>query len=141
MTAFTKAVEAAGKSFDHELRNLYVSPALAQALIDAGAPFGNTPSEVSKTLQAQFPIVEDISNDEMLDVFEDVLRLQTDKDGKLPLTLVVLDEMQQYINDDNEKAEHVQHLVEGCSSRFGSRVLVVATGQAALTANPDACRS
>ena len=74
-------------------------------------------------------------------VFEDVLRLQSDKDGKLPLTLVVLDEMQQYINDDNAKAEHVQHLVEGCSSRFGSRVLVVATGQAALTANADAAEA
>lgn len=131
-----EAVEDAGKSFDHELRNLYVSPALAQALIDAGAPFGDTPAEVSKTLQAQFPIVEDISNDEMLNVFEDVLRLQMQKDGSLPLTLVVLDELQQYIDDDNQKAEHVQHLVEGCSSRFGSRVLVVATGQAALTANP-----
>ena len=30
----------------------------------------------------------------------------------------------------------MQHLVEGCSSRFGSQVLIVATGQAALTANP-----
>ena len=57
-------------------------------------------------------------------------------DGKLPLTLVVLDEMQQYIDDDNDKALNVQNLVEGCSSRFGSQVLVVATGQAALTANP-----
>ena len=30
-------------------------------------------------------------------------------DGKLPLTLVVLDEMQQYINDDNKIAEQVQY--------------------------------
>ena len=30
-------------TFDHELRNLYVSPVLAQALIDAGASFGDTP--------------------------------------------------------------------------------------------------
>ena len=44
--------------------------------------------------------------------------------------------MQQYIDDDNAKALQVQDLVEGCSSRFNSQVLVVATGQAALTANP-----
>lgn len=130
------AVEAAGKSFEHELRNLYVSPVLAQALIDSGATFGETPSEVSSTLQSQFPMVDDISNNDMLDAFEQVLRLQSTTSGKLPLTLVALDEMQQYINDDNAKALHVQDLVEGCSSRFGSQVVIVATGQAALTANP-----
>ncbi len=130
------AIEAAGKSVEHELRNLYVSPVLADALIQAGAKFGTTPAEVSAALQAQYPSVDDVSSDEMLDTFEEVLRLQTTTAGKLPLTLVVLDEMQQYINDENARAEHVQHLVEGCSSRFGSQVLVVATGQAALTATP-----
>ncbi len=130
------AIEAKGKNLAHELRNLYVSPVLAQALIDAGASFGETPATVSAALQTQFPMVDDISNDEMLNTFEEVLRLQNPDAGKLPLTLVVLDEMQQYINDDNSKALQVQDLVEGCSSRFNSQVLVVATGQAALTANP-----
>ncbi len=134
--AVRSQVERAGKDFDHELRNLYVSPVLAQALIDAGATFGDSPAAVSTTLQTQFPMLDDISNDDMLDAFEQVLRLQSTTDGKLPLALVVLDEMQQYINDDNVKALNVQDLVEGCSSRFGSQVLIVATGQAALTANP-----
>ena len=129
-------VEAAGKAFEHELRNLYVSPVLAQALIDAGATFGVTPAAVSTALQNQYPTVDDISNDEMLDTFEQVLKLQTTTSGKLPLALVILDEMQQYINDDGKVAENVQYLVEGCTSRFGSQVVVVATGQAALTANP-----
>jgi len=129
-------INDAGKSLDHELRNLYVSPVLAQALIGAGAAFGDTPAAVSATLQKQFPTVDDVSNDEMLDVLEQVLRLESDTEGKLPLTLIVLDEMQQYIDDDNAKALNVQDLVEGCSSRFGSQVLIVATGQAALTANP-----
>ncbi len=129
-------VEGAGKDFDYELRNLYVSSVLAQSLIDSGASFGETPAAVSAALQTQYPSVEDISNDDLLDAFEQVLRLQSTADGKLPLALVVLDEMQQYINDDNAKALNVQDLVEGCSSRFGSQVLIVATGQAALTANP-----
>lgn len=130
------AVEDAGKDIDHELRNLYVSPVLAQALIEAGAKFGDDQAAVSATLQIQFPMVDDISNSEMLDAFEEVLKMQSSGEGKMPLALVVLDEMQQYINDDNEKALNVQDLVEGCSSRFGSQVLIVATGQAALTANP-----
>ena len=134
--AVRSAVEAAGKDFDHELNNLYVSPVLAKALIEAGASFGTTPAEVSKTLQAQYPMVKDIGNDEALDVLGEVLRLQSDTDGKLPLTLVVLDEMQQYLGEDNVRALQVQDLVEGCSSRFDSQVLIVTTGQAALTANP-----
>jgi hypothetical protein len=132
----SRAVEAAGREFNHELRNLYVSPVLAQALIDAGAKFADTAPAVSVALQTQFPMVDDISNGEMIDTFEQVLRQQSTAQGKLPLTLVVLDEMQQYINDDNAKALNVQDLVEACSSGFGSQVLIVATGQAALTANP-----
>lgn len=129
-------IESSGKNLEYELRNLYVSPILAEGLIQAGAKFGKTPADVSAALQAQYPPVDDISNDEMLDTFEEVLQLKTTTTGKIPLTLIALDEMQQYINDDGKKAEDVQHLVEGCSARFGSQVLVVATGQAALTATP-----
>ena len=129
-------VEGSGRNFEHELRNLYVSPVLAGALLEAGVTFGETTAEISKALQSQYPMAEDISNDEMLDAFEQVLKLKSKSDGQLPLALVVLDEMQQYINDEGTKAEHVQYLVEGCSARFGSQVVVVATGQAALTANP-----
>jgi hypothetical protein len=129
-------IESKGKSLTHELRNLYVSPVLAQALIDAGATFGTTPGAVSAALQAQFPMVDDIDRAQMLNVMEDVLRLQGTVAGKIPLTLIVLDEMQQFINDDNKVAEQVQYIAEDCASRFNSQVLVVATGQAALTANP-----
>jgi hypothetical protein len=130
------SVEGEGRDFAYEFRNLYVSSALAQALIEAGATYGDSPAAVSATLQAQFPMAEDISEKDMLDTFEEVLKLETSTEGKLPLVLVVLDEMQQYINDDNAKALEVQGLAEACSSKFGSQVLIVATGQAALTANP-----
>ena len=87
------------------------------------------------------PTTKDITDDEMFDVMDDVLRLQSTTDEKLPLTLVVLDEMQQYIGDDNEKALAVQHIVEGCSARFDSQVLFVATGQSALDGERRRCRS
>lgn len=130
------AVTAAGGDLDSELNDLYVSPVLAEALIDAGASFGETPDAVSTALQAQFPMVEDISNEQMLDTFEQVMRLQSRDGKKLPLTLVVLDEMQQYINEDGDKALAVQGIAESCASMFNSQVLVVATGQSALTATP-----
>ena len=70
--------------------------------------------DVRDLLKTQFPpATKDITDDEMFDVMDDVLRLQSTTDGKLPLTLVVLDEMQQYIGDDNEKALAVQNIVEG----------------------------
>ena len=112
------ALDAAGKSFRQEIRNLYVSPVLAKALIGAGATFGDTPAAVSAALQKQFPTVDDISRADMTDTFKEVLRLQSSTEGKLPLTLVVLDEMQQHINDDNEKAEKVQYIAEDCSARI-----------------------
>jgi hypothetical protein len=88
-------------------------------------------------LKTQFPpITKDVTDDEMFDVMDDVLRLQSTTPGKSPLTLVVLDEMQQYLGDDNDKALTVQNIVQGCSARFESRVLFVATGQSALTATP-----
>ena len=49
------AVVANGRNFEHELRNLYVSPVLAEALLGAGVTFGETTAEVSKALQNQYP--------------------------------------------------------------------------------------
>ncbi|MEJ7787182.1 MAG: BREX system P-loop protein BrxC, partial [Solirubrobacteraceae bacterium] len=132
------AVLAAGKTMDYALRTMYVSPVLSQALIDAGATFGDTPATVSAALQAQYPTVDDVSNDGVLDAFEAVLQLQSERAGRLPLTLIVLDEMQQYVSDDGDRSEDVRELVESCASRFSSQVLVVATGQAALSAGGPA---
>ena len=112
-------------------------PVIAKALLEADASLGDSVKDVRDLLRTQFPpTTKDITDDEMFDVMDAVLRLQSSAEGKLPLTLVVLDEMQQYIGEDNEKALAVQNIVEGCSARFESQVLFVATGQSALTATP-----
>jgi hypothetical protein len=133
----TAAVDAAGKSFDKEVHDLYVSRVIAKALLEADDSLGDSVKDVRELLKTQFPpTTKDITDDEMFGVMDDVLRLQSTTEGKLPLTLVVLDEMQQYIGEDNEKALAVQNIVEGCSARFESQVMFVATGQSALTATP-----
>ncbi|OBG23488.1 hypothetical protein A5765_18805 [Mycolicibacterium celeriflavum] len=135
--AVRAAIEAEGRTYSKEIHDLYVSPIIAKALLDADTSLGNSVKDVRDLLKTQFPpTTKDVTDDEMFDVVEDVLRLQSTTPGKWPLTLVVLDEMQQYIGDDNEKALTVQNIVEGCSARFESQVLVVATGQSALTATP-----
>src|ERR1017187_6166625 len=130
-------VEAAGKSLSKEINDLYVSPIIAKSLLDLDPTLGSSVKDVRDLLTAQFPpTTEDITDAELFNVMDDVLRLQSATGGKLPLTLVVLDEMQQYIGDDNEKALAVQNIVEGVSAKFQSQVLFVATGQSALTATP-----
>ena len=105
LDAVRAAVEAEGRTFDKEVHDLYVSPVIAKALLDADPTLGSSVKDVRELLKAQFPpTTKDVTDDEMFDVMDDVLRLQSTTPGKLPLTLVVLDEMQQYIGDDNDKA-------------------------------------
>ncbi|MFX1818451.1 BREX system P-loop protein BrxC [Pseudarthrobacter sp. CC4] len=135
--AVCAAVEATGRTFDKEVHDLYVSPVIAKSLLDADPTLGSSVKDVRDLLKTQFPpTTRDVTDEEMFDVMDDVLRLQSTTSGMLPLTLVVLDEMQQYLGDDNEKALIVQNIVQGCSARFESSILFVATGQSALTATP-----
>jgi hypothetical protein len=137
LDAVHSALDAASQSFDKEIHDLYVSPIIAQALMDIDPSLGGSAKEIRELLKTQFPpTTRDVTDDEMFNAVDDVLRLQSNADGKLPLTLIVLDEMQQYLDDDNAMALSVQNIVQGCSARFKSQVLFVATGQSALTATP-----
>ncbi len=114
-----------------ELKNLHVSPIMANALLEALPGFASDAKEVRDMLRAQYKIVNDVTNDEMVSAIMDTLAVN----GELPLTLIVLDEVQQYIGDDVQKAYDVQELVETFSGngRLNSRLLFVATGQSALS--------
>lgn len=135
--AVKAGVEDRGKEFDRELRNLYVSPVIAESLLDAYPGFASSPAEARGLLKAQYPNVDDISDDEFLTTLEYVLELQSEKPGKLPLTLLVFDELQQFLGEDLGRTLQVQNVVEACSARFGSHLLFVGTGQAALRATPQ----
>ena len=135
--AVRAGVEARGADFTEELQNLYVSLELAESLMEAIPGWATDPDEVSRRLELQFPAKEEISNDELVDTMEAVLGLQSERNGKLPLTLLIFDELQQSIGNKSDRALDVQELVEACSSHFGSHVLFVGTGQAALEATPQ----
>ena len=59
------------------------------------------------------------------------------KAGELPCTLLAFDEMQQTIGEDTVRALEVQAIVEDLCSEFGTRLLVVGTGQSAIQATPQ----
>ncbi len=130
-------VERSGKDFTRELLNMYVSPVLAQSLLDMIPGFATNQTEARSFLKTQYPNRDDISDDELVSTMEDVLALQSSKEGILPCTLLIFDELQQYIEVDSSRTLQVQNTVEACSSQFGSRLLFVATGQAALQATPQ----
>lgn len=114
-----------------ELKNLHVSPILHKAILEVTPGIGSDIKEVREMLRAQYNIVDDVTNDEMVSAIVEAIS----NDGELPLTLVVLDEVQQYIGDSVQKAFDVQEVVETCSgaSELKSKLLFVATGQSALS--------
>lgn len=132
--AVRAAVEASGRVFANELNNLYVSDILAKSLLAVYPDFAESPALARQLLRENYPNREDISDSDFLVTIEEVLALQSKAVGKLPLTLLVFDELQQFLGEDQQRTLNVQNVVELCSTRFGSRVLFVATGQSALTA-------
>lgn len=125
-------VETEDRDFRRELNDLYVSPRIAKALLEADPSFANDERQAKESLRAQFPKPKDITNDEFAIALQDVLA----PDGNMPCTVVILDEVQQYIGDDTSRSYVVQEVVEACSKRFGDRLLFVGTGQTALSGTP-----
>lgn len=121
-------IRTAKKDFDKELRSMYVSPLLAQALLTVMPDLANNLGEVRALLKAQFPLVNNIGDEQMYQAVVDAIAIE----GEIPATLVVLDELQQYIGDNGDRAYEVQLVTEECCKRFGGRLLFVATGQSAL---------
>lgn len=133
--AVKNGVEAAQKSFEGELRNMYVSPILARSLLNVYPQFAASEGEARQLLKAQYPSLTDISDDDLVATMSDVLALKSTTPGKIPCTLIILDELQQYAGENADRTLRIQNVVEACSSRFGSRLLFVATGQSALQAS------
>ena len=98
------AVEAAGKSFERELNNLYVSGPIARAVMACDTNFAAVEAERETALKAQFPPrSSDITTEEFLQYQGGALKL-VGRDGRIPCTLLVLDEVQQYIGDSNDRS-------------------------------------
>ncbi|HZL07237.1 MAG TPA: BREX system P-loop protein BrxC, partial [Coriobacteriia bacterium] len=127
-------VESRGKSFAKELTNLYVAQALPEALLAARPDFASDGAAVRGLLKEQFPNRSDIDEGELVAAMRDVLELQSSVAGRAPLTLIVLDELQQFIGEDSQKTLDVDSLAQAISQEFESRVLLVAAGQSAMGA-------
>ena len=126
------AVEAQGRGFRRELNDMYVSPLIAKGLLAADPNFADSEKDARAALRLQFPRPNDITTDEFVTALQDALA----PDGEMPCTVIILDEVQQYIGDDTGRSFVVQEVVEACSKRFGDRPLFLGTGQTALSGTP-----
>lgn len=131
-SGFSKKVEHALKNKNRELlkevRNLKLSTTLAEALLEADPKYG-TVANAQAALRAEFPDSTSPTIKESLELIRQVFG----KDGTLPCTLLVVDEVQQFISQDILRANDVQEIVENCCTKLERRLLVVGTGQSALT--------
>jgi hypothetical protein len=130
--AFRKEIEDQGKDFDKELGRLYTSGAVAKAYV-ACHDHLKDPSQVGALLRADYPNVGDVSMDEMRNVIREAISLK----GKMPCTLLVLDEIQQFIGQDAQTALDVQEVTEALSKEMDGRLMIVGTGQSALNDMPN----
>lgn len=130
-----RTVEDAGKDWRHELANLYVSPVLADAVTKARPDFAADAKAARLLLRAQFPRpTGDIGTTEFVGTAKQAL---AGPGGQVPLTILVLDEVQQYIGDSNDRAVVVTEVAEAVQTQFAGRLLLVAAGQSALEGHPS----
>lgn len=126
-------VETAGASWFQELNDLYVSGPIAQAILACDPNFAEDELQARQVLREQFPRpTTDITTAE----FVETARRALTADGELPLTILILDEVQQYIGDSSDRAAVMAEVAEAIQTQMDSRVMLVASGQSALTSTP-----
>jgi hypothetical protein len=121
-------VEAAGRDFFKELNDLYVSPVIANALLDADSNFATDEKKAKEALRAQFPRRDTVTDEEFIRLVREVL----EENGKLPCAVIILDEIQLYIGDSPQRSLDVQMVAEAICKQLDSRVLLIGAGQTAL---------
>lgn len=126
------AVEAAGKKFESAVFNMVASKEIREALSKCDAGLGSD-AEVREMLR-DFAKKADVDADAFKRDVERALRLDG---GDIPLTLLLLDETQQFIGTDAERTLQIQVVAELCASSFKGRVQLLATGQAAMGSTPE----
>ena len=134
LEAVKAEVEASGRDWLKELNNLYVSPFIAKALLKASPGFAENEATARKILIQQYP---QSGSDITTPQFIEAARKALSEDDELPLTILVLDEVQQYISDASDRAVMITETAEAIQTQLDSRVMLVASGQSALTSTPN----
>ena len=104
-----------GEAFDSAIRNFVLSTAFHQAVLAEKPSLGANPRDLSDRLKSNFPQPPELT---VADLSSTVRRALLLGRKELPLTLVVLDEIQQFLKNDPGRALHLQKLL----GRFQVRI-------------------
>jgi hypothetical protein len=133
LDAVRAGVEGAGKEWLRELANLYVSPILAREVLKCDPDFAADERQARQVLRDRFPLPNgDITTAEFIEATREALG----ENGALPLTVLILDEVQQYIGDSKDRAGTITELAEAVQTQLDSRLMLVMSGQSALSSTP-----
>ena len=125
-------IEAQGKDFKKEYENLFVSTAMAKAILELKPEFAENEAKVKENFKANFKRIESINREQLIDTIKTEI-LPLTFGNKIPLTVVVLDEVQQFIGSDGDKSIDLQNLAQDICSNFDGKFLLIGTGQNALS--------
>ena len=131
-TALAKSLKAADCELLEEVESMNYSVPLAEALLAADPKYG-TLANVQDAIRTGWPEITSPTIKQTLEILKQVYG-----DGTtLPCTLLVVDEIQQFIGEKIARANDVQEIAEHCSTDLESRLLIVGTGQSALNTTPS----
>lgn len=118
-----------GDRFEAGIRNFVLSTAFREAVLAEKPSLASDIRDLSDRLKADFPQPPEIT---VADLSSTVRRALLLNRKELPLTLVVLDEVQQFLKNDPDRILAIQDIAERFAADFDGRLLLVATGQQAL---------
>lgn len=129
-------VESTGISWQEELDNFHVAEELHTVVAQMRPKLFSSAAICTQVLNNQYPPVQDVSSEEMIKAIRQALT----ESGKFPLTVIVLDEVQQYIGGSPDRSIAVQETVEACCKNIGGKLLFIGTGQTAVTGTANLAR-
>lgn len=131
-SSVAKSLKAADCDLLEEVESMNYSVPLAEALLAADPKYG-TLANVQDAIRTGWPEITSPTIKQTLELLKQVYG-----DGTtLPCTLLVVDEIQQFIGEKIARANDVQEIAEHCSTDLASRLLIVGTGQSALNTTPS----
>jgi len=126
------ALESQKRTLTREVLSLKLSVPLAEALVAAEPKYANA-ANAQAAIRDQFKDNNSPTVQDALDLVKQIFG----SEGQLPCTLLVVDEIQQFIGEKIQRANDVQEIAEHCCTDLGSRLLIVGTGQSALNTTPS----
>ena len=122
-----------GASFGTGLMRCILDTGFHQAVLAEKPDLATSPKDLADRLKADFPQRE-LTAGELSSTIRRALLLNR---KELPLTLVVLDEVQEFLKKDPQRVLAVQNIAERLADDFDGRLLLVCTGQQALIDLPQ----